>query len=45
MFHMIIMTGVAHSSREAMLTSLTGAYVIAAGVLCSEGCWASSCLL
>lgn len=43
--HMTIMTGVAHSSREAMLTSVTGAHGIAAGALCSEGCWANSYLL
>lgn len=42
MVHMTIMTGVLHLSREAVLTSVTG---IAAGVLCSEGCWANSCLL
>lgn len=42
---MTIMTGVAHLSREAVLTSVTGARGIAVGGLCSEGCWANSYLL
>lgn len=45
MVYMTIMTGVAHLSREAVLTSVTGARGIAVGGLCSEGCWANSYLL
>lgn len=42
---MTVMTGIARSSTEPELTPVTGAHGTAAGVLCSEGCWANSYLL
>ena len=43
MTQMVRMTGIVHLNVEAVLTSGTGAHGTAAGVLCSEGCWANSC--